>query len=105
MDGWNNGWYNCLMEPQIKQRFFRNLCVSLKVPCAIGIAKAALLANKSVVIGLQSTGETGLEQEIKQSINNSNNNKGDGEGEGELSDFISSPGATLNRVIYRVYSL
>ncbi|DBA97285.1 hypothetical protein WJX77_012218 [Trebouxia sp. C0004] len=40
-----------------QQRFFKLLCVSLKVPIVAAEAKAALAAGQAVVIGLQSTGE------------------------------------------------
>jgi hypothetical protein len=39
------------------QRFFRSLCVALKVPAAVAHANIALGEGMSVVIGLQSTGE------------------------------------------------
>jgi hypothetical protein len=39
------------------QRFFRSMCVSLKLPSAVREARAALAAGHCVVIGLQSTGE------------------------------------------------
>lgn len=40
-----------------QQRFFKLLCVSLKVPAVLRAARAALAAGECVVIGLQSTGE------------------------------------------------
>lgn len=39
------------------QRFFRSLCISLKVPRAIEICKRAIAAGQCVVIGLQTTGQ------------------------------------------------
>lgn len=39
------------------QRFFRSLCISLKVPRAIEICKKALSQGQCVVIGLQTTGQ------------------------------------------------
>lgn len=41
-----------------QQRFFKLLCVSMKVPAVVRLARAALDAGQCVVIGLQSTGET-----------------------------------------------
>ncbi|GAB4817714.1 hypothetical protein N2152v2_004760 [Parachlorella kessleri] len=40
-----------------QQRFFKLLCVSLKIPVVVKEAKAALEAGLAVVVGLQSTGE------------------------------------------------
>jgi hypothetical protein len=39
------------------QRFFKLLCVSMKLPCVLAQVRAALAAGQCVVIGLQSTGE------------------------------------------------
>ncbi|CAM9481207.1 unnamed protein product, partial [Phaeothamnion confervicola] len=39
------------------QRFFKSMCIALKVPAAVRLAKAALEEGKCVVLGLQSTGE------------------------------------------------
>eukprot|EP01041_Mallomonas_annulata_P007017 gene7017-14279_t len=74
------------------QRFFRSLCISLKVPCAIAIAKQAIQEGKSVVIGLQSTGEAGIDMEIQRNENT-------------VTDFISSPQITLRRLIYKLVPL
>ena len=38
------------------QRFFRQLCMAIKVPKTVELAQNALAENKCVVIGLQSTG-------------------------------------------------
>lgn len=40
-----------------QQRFFKLLCVSLKVPAVVDEARGALAAGQCVVIGLQTTGE------------------------------------------------
>ncbi|KAK7504954.1 hypothetical protein BaRGS_00003982 [Batillaria attramentaria] len=45
------------------QRFFKQLCMGLKVPAVVAEAKAALDNGQCVVIGLQSTGEASLDQE------------------------------------------
>ena len=47
------------------QRFFRALCMSLKVPELVEIAKQALAEGKCVVIGLQSTGEARLHEAMR----------------------------------------
>tara|TARA_B110000858_G_scaffold8484_1_gene9064 strand:+ start:870 stop:4238 length:3369 start_codon:yes stop_codon:yes gene_type:complete len=47
------------------QRFFRALCMAIKVPELIETAKAALAADKCVVIGLQTTGEARLNDAVK----------------------------------------
>ena len=44
-----------------QQRFFKLLCVSMKVPKVVEEAQAALNAGNAVVIGLQSTGESALD--------------------------------------------
>ncbi|XP_041648107.1 protein strawberry notch homolog 2 isoform X2 [Cheilinus undulatus] len=40
------------------QRFFKYLCIAAKVRCLVELAKKELEAGKSIVIGLQSTGES-----------------------------------------------
>jgi len=49
------------------QRFFKQLCISIKVPKIAAQAKAALDAGKCVVIGLQTTGESALEDYLAKS--------------------------------------
>ena len=44
------------------QRFFRQLCMAMKVPTVVQMAKAARKAGKCVVIGLQTTGEARLKE-------------------------------------------
>lgn len=39
------------------QRFFKYMCIACKVPHVVSLAQKALIDNKCVVIGLQSTGE------------------------------------------------
>ena len=46
------------------QRFFRQLCMAIKVPDTVKLAQKALADNKCVVIGLQSTGEARLNDAI-----------------------------------------
>ncbi|EDV27087.1 uncharacterized protein TRIADDRAFT_54670 [Trichoplax adhaerens] len=52
------------------QRFFKQLCMSLKVPAIVREAKAALDEGYCVVIGLQTTGEASLDNEITRQGNN-----------------------------------
>lgn len=61
------------------------------MPCSIQIAHKALAEGKSVVIGLQSTGELGLAEEI---------NRVTTRGE-EITDFLSAPAATVKKIIYK----
>lgn len=44
-----------------QQRFFKLLCMSLKLPAVVRAAKAALADGHCVVVGLQSTGEAALD--------------------------------------------
>ena len=46
------------------QRFFKQLCVSCKVPALVARVKSALELGYAVVIGLQSTGEAALERAL-----------------------------------------
>eukprot|EP01035_Chromulina_nebulosa_P031586 gene31586-42124_t len=71
------------------QRFYRSLNISLKVPSAIAIAKQALAQNQSVIIGLQSTGESHIQDFI-----GSDSKK-------KATEFFSSPAATLTGIIYK----
>ncbi|KAK7104354.1 uncharacterized protein [Littorina saxatilis] len=48
------------------QRFFKQLCMGLKVPAVVAEAKAALETGHCVVIGLQSTGEAALDTDLSQ---------------------------------------
>ena len=47
------------------QRFFRQLCMAMKLPRLVEIAKEALADNKCVVIGLQTTGEARLTEAVR----------------------------------------
>ncbi len=78
------------------QRFFRSLCISLKVDHTIKLATESLLAKHSVVIGLQSTGEAGAEYEATSVDTDAKNTPG---------DFISAPEATLKRIILKLFPL
>nr|XP_054771437.1 uncharacterized protein LOC129279369 [Lytechinus pictus] len=46
------------------QRFFKQLCLGVKVPTIVEQAKSSLAEGKCVVIGLQTTGEASLESEM-----------------------------------------
>ena len=46
------------------QRFFKQLCVCVKVPALVERVRAALADGYAVVIGLQSTGEAALERAV-----------------------------------------
>ncbi|KAL8134766.1 hypothetical protein AgCh_009688 [Apium graveolens] len=48
------------------QRFFRNMCVSAKVPAVVKLCHQALTEDKCVVIGLQSTGEARTEEAVAE---------------------------------------
>lgn len=44
------------------------MCMSAKVPAAVRLAKQALMKDKCVVIGLQSTGEARTEEAITKYV-------------------------------------
>lgn len=44
------------------------MCMSAKVPAAVRLAKQALVEEKSVVIGLQSTGEARTEEAVTKYV-------------------------------------
>ncbi|XP_062012152.1 protein FORGETTER 1 [Rosa rugosa] len=74
------------------QRFFRHMCMSAKVPAAVRLAKKALMDDKCVVIGLQSTGEARTEEAVtKYGL--------------ELDDFISGPRELLLKFVEENYPL
>ncbi|XP_004293788.1 PREDICTED: protein strawberry notch homolog 1 [Fragaria vesca subsp. vesca] len=74
------------------QRFFRHMCMSAKVPAAVRLAKKALMEDKCVVIGLQSTGEARTEEAVtKYGL--------------ELDDFISGPRELLLKFVEENYPL
>lgn len=76
------------------QRFFRDLCMSFKVPQTVRMAQEALSEGKSVVIGLQSTGGAATERQQER------------QGGGATAvDIISTPQHTLTRVIKKLFPL
>ncbi|CAH1780986.1 unnamed protein product, partial [Owenia fusiformis] len=50
------------------QRFFKQMCMGMKVPAIVKEAKEALNAGHSVVIGLQTTGEASMESELNKGV-------------------------------------
>ncbi|XP_059661911.1 protein FORGETTER 1 isoform X2 [Cornus florida] len=74
------------------QRFFRHMCMSAKVPAVVRLTKQALMENKCVVVGLQSTGEARTEEAVtKYGL--------------ELDDFISGPRELLLKFVEENYPL
>ncbi|XP_058201465.1 protein FORGETTER 1-like isoform X1 [Rhododendron vialii] len=74
------------------QRFFSHMCMSAKVPAVVRIAKQALIENKCVVIGIQSTGEARTEEAVaKYGL--------------ELDGFISGPRELLLKFVEEHYPL
>ena len=98
------------------QRFFRSLCISLKVPRAIEICKRAIAAGQCVVIGLQTTGQAADDALYgdKDSTNGSGNSYG-AEVQRELAELRNSswnssadkldwlPAATTGEGVSKIY--
>ncbi|TKY45823.1 strawberry notch-like 1 [Spatholobus suberectus] len=74
------------------QRFFRHMCMSAKVPATVRLAKQALVEEKCVVIGLQSTGEARTEEAVTKYGS-------------ELDDFVSGPRELLLKFVEENYPL
>ncbi|XP_057454431.1 protein FORGETTER 1-like [Lotus japonicus] len=74
------------------QRFFRHLCMSAKVPTVVRLVKEALIEDKCVVIGLQSTGEARTEEAVSKYGF-------------ELDDFVSGPRELLLKFVEENYPL
>ncbi|OWF49684.1 Protein strawberry notch [Mizuhopecten yessoensis] len=72
------------------QRFFKQLCIGMKLPSVIKEAKEALEAGYCAVIGLQTTGEASLEAEI-------------GKNKGEITGFVSLCREILLRFITQFF--
>ena len=75
--------YGCLFY---NSRYFRYLCIASKIDACVSLAKKALAVGKSVVIGLQSTGEA-------QAMKNEDNKNDDEIGStchGVLIDLLKS---------------
>ncbi|CAL0333656.1 unnamed protein product [Lupinus luteus] len=74
------------------QRFFGHMCMSAKVPAAVRLTKKALIEDKCVVIGLQSTGEARTEEAVTKYGS-------------ELDDFVSGPRELLLKFVEENYPL
>ena len=94
------------------QRFFRALCIALKVPRAIEICKQAVAAGKCVVIGLQTTGQSGTDSmqraDARKSLTSEladlkDNNEDSDDDDSPDQEFASAPSATLQKVIYKLF--
>ncbi|XP_066924417.1 uncharacterized protein [Clytia hemisphaerica] len=72
------------------QRFFKQLCMSMKIPEIARQSKEALENGYAVVIGLQTTGEASMDSELDQN-------------EGNLSSFISLTREILRRFITQFF--
>uniref|UniRef100_A0A6G1SIS9 Protein strawberry notch 1 n=1 Tax=Aceria tosichella TaxID=561515 RepID=A0A6G1SIS9_9ACAR len=66
------------------QKFFKYLCISVKVPVVIDIVEKALAEGKCAVIGLQSTGEAKTLEAME---------------DGDINEFISTARATFESLI------
>eukprot|EP00898_Chlorokybus_atmophyticus_P008365 jgi/Chlat1/852/Chrsp104S01188 len=75
------------------QRFFRQLCVAVKVETVVRIAKAALANGEAVVIGLQTTGEA--HQQRAEAAARMSGSKPDVDAD----DFASAPVQLLTETI------
>lgn len=72
------------------QRFFRYLCVASKVPAVIEIAQRALAEGKSVVIGLQNTGEANTVKRLQD--------------EPDLEELVSAPKESVVRLLISFFT-
>lgn len=68
------------------QRFFKYMCISSKVKAAVSIAREAIKCGKCVVIGLQSTGESRIQDMLGKEI-------------ADLDGFVSTTWGVLHDVI------
>jgi hypothetical protein len=67
------------------QRFFKYLCIAIKVPHVVELSRKALTNNKCVVIGLQSTGEARTLDQLDEY--------------GELNEFVSTAKGVLQNLV------
>uniref|UniRef100_A0A915PC79 Uncharacterized protein n=1 Tax=Setaria digitata TaxID=48799 RepID=A0A915PC79_9BILA len=87
---------HCVSRAQVKliwgqfwaahQRFFKYVCIGAKVKSCVKIVRDAIKANKCVVIGLQTTGESKTLEALDDAG-------------GELTEFVSTAKAVLARLI------
>lgn len=82
------------------QRFFRALCIALKVPRAVEISKDALSSGHCVVIGLQSTGQSGVEHH--RDVVSSNDQT---PATADMLEFVSTPAVILQRLVKKLFPL
>jgi hypothetical protein len=73
------------------QRFFKYLCIAIKVPHVVELSRKALTNNKCVVIGLQSTGEARTLDQLDEY--------------GELSEFVSTAKGVLINLVEKNFPL
>ena len=71
------------------QRLFRSLLMCAKVPALAEVAKKGVADGSHVVIGLQSTGEAGIDRAVKEAMD---------EGK-ELTEMVSAPLAIISQLI------
>eukprot|EP00118_Oscarella_pearsei_P006824 m.31751 g.31751 ORF g.31751 m.31751 type:complete len:1430 (+) comp31532_c0_seq2:742-5031(+) len=72
------------------QRFFKYMCIAAKVGAVVSLSKKAITDGKCVVIGLQSTGEARMMEQLE-------------EAGGELTDFVSTARGTLQTLIEKYF--
>jgi hypothetical protein len=73
------------------QRFFRSMCIAAKVPAAVRLANQALADGHCVILGLQSTGESNIQEALNMKQNL------------VFDHFLSLPKETLRRLIIKVF--
>lgn len=73
------------------QRFFRFMCIALKVPTVIEVALKEVNNGKSVVIGLQSTGEARTKAAMTE--------------QATVTEFISAPQGILIELVDKAFPL
>ena len=89
----------CVVCVDSHQRFFRALCIALKVPRAVEISKEALSSGHCVVIGLQSTGQSGVEHHRDVASSNDQTPATD------TLEFVSTPAVILQRLVKKLFPL
>ncbi|KHN35773.1 Protein strawberry notch like 1 [Glycine soja] len=72
------------------QRFFRHMCMSAKVPAAVRLAHKALVEEKCVVIGLQSTGEARTEEAVTKYVSDSGIESTDSDDEFQICEICTT---------------
>ncbi|XP_065831305.1 protein strawberry notch homolog 1-like isoform X2 [Oscarella lobularis] len=72
------------------QRFFKYMCIAAKVGAVVELSRKAIRNGKCVVIGLQSTGEARMMEQLE-------------EAGGDLTDFVSTARGTLQTLIEKYF--